>query len=267
MSQQARAYLNSMGIQPAVDVRGMDLSRYQLNSLEDFRALESAAYDESQRLGYPGQLSRAVEAAYMRGLDQTLPSLEAAPGMSRSIEDLAGDAAMAQADSARYFVRESMDQRIAGASLRGVPFTDWPADQLRDELSAMMVDVSPSNQRVLLETIAAIDNSPLTSFHSISYESTEVDNTVWVNTDNEDAMADPYTAWRQGNVDGNSQVGLPYIRPSVDDSALWSGITNWNGTGGTYEVASDHHLQATMAQQQSNDFNQGDAGSSNTFVD
>jgi hypothetical protein len=265
MSQQARAYLNRMGIQPAVDVRGMDLSRYQLNSLEDLDSLAAAATAEADRLGYPGQLYRAWESALARGLDQSLPSLQAAPGMSRSIEDLAGDAAMAQQDSARYFVKEGMDQRIANASLHGRAFSDWPADQLRDELSAMMVDVSPSNQRVLLETIAAIDNSPLTSFHSISYESTEVDNTVWVNTDNEDAMADPYTAWRQGNVDGNSQVGLPYIRPSVDDSALWSGITNWNGTGGTYEVASDHHLQAAMAQQSQSDFHQGDA--TNTFSD
>jgi hypothetical protein len=263
MSQQALAYLNRMGIQPAVDVRGMDLSRYQLNTLEDLDQLAAAATAEADRLGYPGQLYRAWESALARGLDQTLPSLEAAPGISRSIEDLAGDAAMAQQDSARYFVRESMHPSIANASLYGRAFTDWDVNELRDQLSAMLVDLPPSQRGPVMAAINGIDNSTSSSVHSVSWSAPEESNTVHISTTEYDSP-DAYTNWRngQGNVDGNSGLDSLFIRPSVNNDAIWSGITDWNGSGGTYEVSSDWHLNQHVAQQQS-DFHQGDA--TNTF--
>jgi hypothetical protein len=267
MSAEARALLGKHGLKPAVDARSIDLGEFDLRSREDVDNLGAAAYEEAQRLGYPGRLHYAWQAALARDLDNQLPSLEYSNGgIAKSIEDQARDLSFAQQDSARYFVRQHAHPLIAQGEYLGRSLVDWPVDQLRDALSAAMVDASPSAQRTFSSYLSAIEDSPVTSFHSVSYESTEVDNTVWVNTDNEDAANDPYTAWRnQGNVDGKGLDGL-HIKPSVvANDPVWSGITNFAGGGMTYETSSDWHLQQSIAAQQSggDGMNQGD--DSNVF--
>ena len=266
MSAEARALLGKHGLKPAVDARSIDLGEFDLRTREDVDNLGAAAYEEAQRLGYPGRLHYAWQAALARDLDNQLPSLEYSNGgIAKSIEDQARDLSFAQQDSATYFNPQLIDPRIADATLYGQRIADMDAQTARDSLSALLMDAAPSQRREIMQAIDAIDNSPASSFHSVSYEAPTELHVAYANTE-EPHSGDPYTDWRnQGNVDGKGLDGL-HIKPSVvANDPVWSGITNFAGGGMTYEASSDWHLQQSIAAQQSggDGMNQGD--DSNVF--
>jgi hypothetical protein len=260
MSAQARALLGKYGLKPSLDINSIDLSEFDLRTREDVDNLGAAAYEEAQRLGYPGRLHYAWTKALAADLENQLPSMEYANGgIAKSIEDQARDLSFAAADSAQYFNPQLIDSRIANATLYGQRIADLPVQEARDSLSALLMDAAPSQRREIMAAIDAIDNSPASSFHSVSYEAPTELNIAYARSD-EDLSGDAYQDWRnQGNVDGKGLDGL-HIKPSVvANDPVWSGITNFAGGGMTYEVSSDWHYQQSVAQQSGGgDMHQGD---------
>lgn len=265
MSAEARALLGRYGLKPSVDINGIDLSEYDLRTREDVDALGARAIADSEKAGYQTRDYYAWQAALSRNLDATLPSLEySSGGIAKSIEDQARDLAFAQQDSATYFNPQLIDPRIADATLYGQRIADMDVQTARDSLSALLIDAAPSQRNEIMQAIQAIDASPTSSFHSVSWEAPEESNIVYANT-SEPQSEDAYTNWRnQGNVDGNSGVGLPYIRPQAYSDPMLSGVVARPGGGLEYSVADDYIYQQSVAAQESGgDFHQGDA--SNVF--
>lgn len=237
--QQSAQYLSRLGITPTIDVSTTDLPN--LRTRQDVEALGEQGIEEMERYGY----SRAYlqyQQALRLGLDESLPDLEMAGGaISRSIEEVAGDAIAAQANSAIHFVRGRTHPLI-----EQMGWADMEVNQLRDQLHLALGD-APNHQRgPILEALAAIENSGTGSMSmGISWDNPEPLLIYEVNS-GDSGETDPYTTWRSNTGDG--ALGDLAIKPSINNSPLYSGITSMNPDGGgVYEVSSDWALQQAIA--------------------
>lgn len=247
MSRQAIDLLTFHNVHPAVDSSLMDLSSYELNTTDDLDRLRDEAFAEADRLGRPGRLYAAWVEALRRGADEVLPDLNAANGaMPRTPEQLQADIEYNKGSTAKYPNRSLMDPQLAAITLDGQSLADLPVEYSMARLHAMLVDTQPGPQRDAVSSlISKLDATPASSMNNIEWDIPEQRLEVQV-ASSSGAEADPYSVWRNGPSGDHGLEGLA-IRPSVGTDAIWSGITDWSGSGGTYEVASDWAMAAAAS--------------------
>lgn len=266
MSVQARSYLRSMQIHPALDVSSMDLSDFELRTREDVEQLGAEAIAEADANGgIPGRAHMAWQRALQLGLDERLPSLNDANGaISQTVEQQQAKANAARANSAQFLMSERLPAELRDIHVDGVPITEIPVEILHNEMAIYMADATPGPARdAASRVMALIDSTPATSFTGIEWAAPDQRLEYTVNSSESDINAnDAFGRLRAPGMAADHGLESLQIKPSVFDSPLLSGVTNYAGGGGEYSVHDDYVYQAAMAQQ-GGDYHQGDAG--NTF--
>lgn len=268
MSRAARAALNRAGNRQSVAIDGMGLP--ELNTYEDLMALGERGLAEMEATGNSVAYYQ-WQAALARGLDQTLPSLrDANGGIGKSMAQIEAEYVDGMASQQQFFKAGHTPEALRDFFIDGQRADSLPVDYVHSYLAAALVDASPSDRPVIVSAMAEIQGAPKEAMPSISWELPDPATdgiTQYINTTEHDGSADPYTAWREQSQGFNPEHGLAglAIEKSVSDDPIWSGITDWNGSGGTYSASADVHRAAYFAQQAA-DHHQGDAGA-NTFSD
>lgn len=269
MSVQARGYLKSMQLHPALDVSGLDpISELGIRTKEDVDALAEKAIAEADRLGHPGRLHMLWQRCLQLGLDERLPSLADANGaVSQTREQMEGRVAAARASSALYLDRSRLDPRIAELSLDNVPLTDWDVASAHNRFAELMATTPPGPARnVLSDMWELFQSQPATSFTGITWELNDDGGGLTYEVDSSaDHLnsQDTYSRLGMNREHGSDALGSMYLRSHrYGNDPLMAGITALNADGGgaveTYFDPISQHI--------ANDgMNQGDAA--NTFVD
>ena len=245
MSRQTAALLNRLGIQPS-PVLNPNINLPAVRTREELEAFGQQAINKMH------DSNGRDSADYIRwqhmlaaGLDETLPDATAMQGgILKSEAQLAQEVAN-HADSSAHYITKPHPM-IAEAGWQGAKYED-----VKQALMLKMAEASTKQERnILLQLNSALEDSGRSSMTGISWEMPEQPvNSLTYEMNLSDGEATPS---REAILDEMS------IKPSVSNDPIWSGITDWNGSGGTYEVWSDMNLQAQ--QSQANDFHQGDAG-------
>ena len=245
MSRQTAALLNRLGIQPSPVIN-------ENIQLPDIRTREELDAYGQRAIRKMDQSNGRDSADYIRwqhalaaGLDETLPDATAMQGgILKSEAQLAQELAD-HADSSAHYITKPHPM-IAQAGWQGAKYED-----VKQALMLKMAEATTKQERnYLLQLNSALEDSGRSAMTGISWEMPDqpVNSLTYeMNTSEGEVVRS-----REAILDEMA------IRPSVNNSPIWSGITDWNGSGGTYEVWSDMNLQAQ--QSQPNDFHQGDAG-------
>jgi len=269
MSVQARSYLRSMQIHPALDVSSMDLSDFELHTREDVEQLGAEAIAEADANGgIPGRAHMAWQRALQLGLDERLPSLNDANGaIAQTVEQQQAKANAARANSAQFLMSERLPAELRDMHLDGVPISEIPVEILHDQMALYMADATPGPARdAASKVMALIDSAPATSFTGIQWEAPDQRLEYTVNSQ---ADADANDAYAQGQrmlfnqEHGSNALDSLAIRAHrYGNDNLMAGITSLNPDGGgTLETYFDPFSQAMAGQ--GGDYHQGDDG--NTF--
>ena len=234
---EAERTLNRLGLKPVLAIDGLELpdlrTRADLDDLRDRGLQEMETRGESRAYL---QWQRALQL----GLDESLPDLAVAGGaVGKTMGQINAEAATAISRSQQFLRADQLDPRLQGVVVNGVPVTEIPVDQLRDNLSILLLESPEYERGPIMDAISALDNSPHSSMGmGIDWELPDPGLVVEANTGSYN-QSDAYTNWRNGGAASDHGIEGLYIRPSVSNDPIFSGITNMSGSGGTYEIASD----------------------------
>lgn len=246
--QQAAQIIGSLGLKPTVAIDNTELP--PLQSLQDLQELHAQGLEELETQGYSRAYQQAVKA-YAMGLDSTLPDLEiAGTGIGKTMAQINDEAAAAISRSQQFLRADQLDPRLEGVVVNGRNITDIPVDELRDNLSVLLLE-SPEHERgPIMNAIAALDNSPHASMGmGIEWELPDPGLTIEANAATYEQGADFYQDWRNGGMNPDSGLDGLHIRPSVvQGDPIFSGVVEMSGSGGQYDRASDWALDAAIAQ-------------------